>query len=95
MKEYKLYDNKEENQYEFHIEEYLPKIEYMKTNDSEIYLVHTEVPSPLEGEGIGSQLVEKSLEDIERQGLRLVPLCPFVVGYIQKNPEWKRIVVRY
>ena len=35
-----------------------------------------------------------ALADIERQGLRLVPLCPFVAGYIHKHPEWKRIVMR-
>ena len=29
-----------------------------------------------------------------RQGLRLVPLCPFVAGYIQKHPDWKRIVMQ-
>ncbi|MDR3819547.1 MAG: GNAT family N-acetyltransferase, partial [Bacteroides sp.] len=48
----------------------------------------------LGGKGVGSQLAEKVLSDIERQGLRLVPLCPFVAGYIHKHPEWKRIVMR-
>ena len=38
--------------------------------------------------------VEKALKDIEKQGLRLVPLCPFVAGYIHKHPEWKRIVMK-
>lgn len=56
--------------------------------------VHTEVPASLGGKGVGSQLAEKALADIERQGLRLVPLCPFVAGYIHKHPEWKRIVMR-
>ena len=59
-----------------------------------IYLTHTEVPRELEGKGIGSQLVEKTLQDIERQGLRLVPLCPFVAAYIKKHPEWRRIVMK-
>lgn len=47
----------------------------------------------LGGKGIGSQLVEKVLLDIEKKDLRLVPLCPFVAGYIQKHPDWKRIVM--
>ncbi|HIV60158.1 MAG TPA: N-acetyltransferase, partial [Candidatus Alistipes pullistercoris] len=59
----------------------------------EIYLTHTEVPSALEGKGVGSSLVRLALEDIERQQLRLVPLCPFVAGYVQKHPEWKRLVM--
>jgi predicted GNAT family acetyltransferase len=92
--DYELIDNKERRQYEFHIEKYTPRIEYIKSSNGEIYLTHTEVPPALNGRGIGSLLVEKSLKDIEDQGLRLVPLCPFVAAYIHKHPEWKRIVLR-
>ena len=94
MKEnYELIDNEERHQYEFHIERYVPRIEYIKNKDGVIYLTHTEVPMELGGKGIGSQLVEKVLLDIEKKDLRLVPLCPFVAGYIQKHPDWKRIVM--
>ena len=91
---YELIDNEEKHQYEFHIESYTPRIEYIKSSNGEIYLTHTEVPAALGGHGIGSQLAEKVLTDIERQGLRLVPLWPLVAGNIQKDPEWKRIVIR-
>lgn len=94
MEDYTLIDNKEKKQYEFHIGEYMPKIEYIKSETGEIYLTHTEVPVALEGQGIGSQLIKKALGDIKSQGLRLVPLCPFVAGYIQKHPEWRSIVMR-
>lgn len=92
--DYELIDNEERHQYEFHVDKYTPKIEYIKSTNGEIYLTHTEVPTQLGGKGIGSQLVEKTLKDIEKQGLRLVPLCPFVAGYIHKHPEWKRIVMK-
>lgn len=94
MEEYVLINNTDSNQYEFHIDGYIPKIEYVKSANGEIYLTHTEVPYELEGRGIGSQLAYKVLEDIKTQGLRLVPLCPFVAGYIKKHPEWKEIVMR-
>lgn len=93
-KEYDLIVNTDENQYEFHVEDYTPKIEYILSNNGEIYLTHTEVPIALEGRGIGTQLVEKTLRDIDEKKLRLVPLCPFVAGYIKKNPEWRRIVMK-
>ncbi|WP_099464002.1 MULTISPECIES: GNAT family N-acetyltransferase [Parabacteroides] len=92
--DYELIDNETHHQYEFHVDKYIPKIEYIKSKNGEIYLTHTEVPIALEGKGIGSQLVEKVLKDIEKQELRLVPLCPFVAGYLQKHPDWKRIVIR-
>lgn len=94
MDDYELINNTENHQYEFHIGKLVPKIEYIKSKNGEIYLTHTEVPVQLEGKGVGSQLVEKVLKDIERQELRLVPLCPFVAGYIKKHPDWRRIVMK-
>lgn len=94
MDDYELIDNTENHQYEFHIGKLVPKIEYIKSKNGEIYLTHTEVPVQLEGKGVGSQLVEKVLKDIEQQGLRLVPLCPFVAGYIKKHLDWRRIVMK-
>lgn len=93
MENYKLIDNVALHQYEFRIGDLIPRIEYIKTKNGEIYLTHTEVPSALEGKGVGSSLVRLALEDIERQQLHLVPLCPFVAGYVQKHPEWKRLVM--
>lgn len=93
IEDYKLIDNKENNRYEFQIDGKIAEIDYIKS-DGEIYFVHTEVPASLGGKGVGSQLAEKALEDVDRQELRLVPLCPFIAGYIKKHPEWKRIVMR-
>lgn len=88
-----LIDNKKGQRYEFHIEGLVPRIEYIRTKDK-IYLTHTEVPIELEGKGIGSKLVRVALEDIEKQGIALVPMCPFVAAYIKEHPEWKRLVLK-
>lgn len=92
--DYKLIDNEENHRYEFHIDGHIAMIEYIKTPNGEIYFTHTEVPPSMGGKGIGSELVEKALKDIEQKDLRLVPLCPFVAGYIQKHPEWRRVVMK-
>lgn len=81
----KLNDNTSLSQYEFHINEFVPRIEYIKAQTS-IYLTHTEVPIELEGKGIGSELVRQVLEDIKEKKLSLVPLCPFVALYIKCHP---------
>ncbi len=90
---YLLKNNRINKQYEFHIEGSIPKVEYRRTKEK-IYLTHTEIPKKLEGQGIASQLVKAVFEEIERQGLTLVPLCPFVAGYIQEHPEWKKLVAK-
>ena len=94
MEEYTLINNVDKNQYEFQIGKYLPRIEYIKSTNGEIYFTHTEVPFGLQGKGIGSQLARKALEDVKAQGLRLIPLCPFVAKYIRRHPEWRSLVMK-
>jgi hypothetical protein len=89
----KLVDNEKDKQYEFHIDGVIAKIEYIRAKDK-IYLTHTEVPNELEGKGIASALVKEVLEDIEKRELTLIPMCPFVAGYIQRHPDWKKLVLK-
>ena len=91
--DHQLIDNEEKKQYEFHIDDLIPRIEYIKAQGT-IYLTHTEVPPRLKGQGIGAELVRQVLEDIKEKDLTLVPLCPFVATYISKNPEWKQLVLK-
>ncbi|AKA35260.1 MAG: N-acetyltransferase [Muricauda sp.] len=91
--EHHLIDNTEKKQYEFQVGGHTPKIEYIKAQDK-IYLTHTEVAKALEGKGIGSELVRQVLEDIKKNDLTLIPLCPFVAGYIKKHPEWRELVLK-
>ena len=53
--DYKLIDNEEKHRYEFQIDGKIAEIDYIKSNNGEIYLVHTEVPASLGGKGVGSQ----------------------------------------
>lgn len=92
MEAYELIDNTEKNRYEYHVGKHIAKIEYVKAENGEIYLTHTEVPSELAGQGIGSALLGDVLQEIDRQQLRLIPVCPFVTGYVRKHPQWQRIV---
>ena len=68
--DHKLIDNEEKHRYEFQIDGKIAEIDYIKSNNGEIYLVHTEVPASLGGKGVGSQLAEKALADIERIVMR-------------------------
>ena len=45
--DYKLIDNEEKHRYEFQIDGKIAEIDYIKSNNGEIYLVHTEVPASL------------------------------------------------
>ena len=83
--------NVEENRFQVEIESHLAVLEYDR-DDSVIRFTHTGVPSALEGRGLGSKLVRAGLDYARAQGLRVVPVCSFVAGYIQKKPEYQDLL---
>lgn len=92
MLERKFLNNKEQKRYELHVDGYLAIAEYIINNEGVVYMTHTETPVALEGRGVASELIEKSLQDIKEQGQKVFPLCPFVIAYIKKYPEWISLV---
>ena len=63
-----------------------------RRRNGRIAFTHTEVDEALEGRGLGSRLVATALDDARREGLEVVPLCPFVASYIHRHPEYQDIV---
>ena len=60
--------------------------------DGAIVFTHTIVPSELEGRGIGSRIVKTGLDHARAQGLKVVPQCSFVQGYIERHPDYADLV---
>ena len=86
-----LHINKAEHVFEMMVDGSKAFIEYEQSGKT-LYLVHTEVPPTLEGKGVASALVEKTLRYIDEHHFRFVPQCPFVSSYLQKHPEWNRLL---
>jgi uncharacterized protein len=60
--------------------------------DREIIFTHTQVSEEYEGQGAGSQLAQEALDDARRRGLRVVPRCPFIAGWIERHPVYADLV---
>ena len=84
-------DNPEERRYEAHIDGHTALVQYERRGDSIIFL-HTEVPTALEGQGVGSALARAVLDDARVRKLTVVPLCPFISAYIQRHQEYLDVV---
>ncbi len=67
------------------------RLDYSVSGDS-ISLVHTEVPESFRGRGYAGELARAGLEHAKREGLRVVPECPFVRQYIARHPEYAPLV---
>ncbi len=86
-------DNPDELRYELLVDgEVAGELRYRRRPDA-VALIHTEVPQALEGHGYGGQLVEGALDDLRARGLKIVPICPFVVAFIEQHPEYGDLVV--
>jgi predicted GNAT family acetyltransferase len=55
--------------------------------EQDVALVHTVVPGELEGQGIGSRLVEAAVGWAREQQLEVVPVCSFVQDWLARHPE--------
>ncbi len=58
-----------------------------RASDDAIALKHTEVDDRFEGRGIGSALARGVLDAARRDGLAVLPYCPFMAGYIRGHPD--------
>ncbi|HEY7973796.1 MAG TPA: GNAT family N-acetyltransferase [Ktedonobacterales bacterium] len=78
-------DNQAEQRYEAQIDQALAVLEYDQQGQR-ITLIHTEVPSALEGHGIAGKLTRFALDDARARRLEVIPVCPFVVSYLRRHP---------
>ncbi|AQG79205.1 GNAT family N-acetyltransferase [Spirosoma montaniterrae] len=85
-------DNRHHHRFELKLDGKLSIIQYQPVDDETLALLHTEVDPSLEGQGVGSHLVNGVLEYADRNGLKIVPLCPFVSAYLKRHPDWQRVV---
>jgi hypothetical protein len=64
---------------------------YERRGDTTVF-THTEIdPDAGEG-GLGGRLVRAALDDVRSRGGSVVPLCPFVRGWIERHPDYADLV---
>jgi predicted GNAT family acetyltransferase len=54
---------------------------------------HTVVTDEYAGQGLAGRLAKVALDETVAAGLRIVPVCPFIKGYIAKHPEYQASAV--
>jgi len=79
-------DNEAEERFEVELDGRLAQLVY-DLGDGDLALIHTEVPSALEGHGIGGQLVTAAVDRAVQDGLTIIPQCPFARGWLQRHPD--------
>ena len=85
--------NEPAHRFEVHVNGETAVLLYRREGDT-ITFIHTRVPNGIGRHGIGSELVRTGLEYAKSQGLKVIPLCPFVAAYIGSHPEYSGLVTR-
>jgi predicted GNAT family acetyltransferase len=57
-----------------------------------IAFVHTEVELPFQGRGLADRLIGFALDDARARGLLVLPFCPFVRSFIERNWDYADLV---
>ncbi|HHU38586.1 MAG TPA: N-acetyltransferase [Propionibacterium sp.] len=85
--------NTDESRFEIHVDgELAGWLDYTVGRLDDVVLPHTFVEDRFGGQGLAGELVRAGLDDIRKQGYRVDPQCPYVQGWIEKNPEYHDLV---
>jgi predicted GNAT family acetyltransferase len=81
-----IFDDAERERFVAEVDGELARLEY-EVDGGRLVLLHTEVPEPLGGRGLGGRLVEAAVERAARDGLTLAPWCPYARKWLQDHPD--------
>jgi predicted GNAT family acetyltransferase len=85
-------DNADEARYEIHVDGALAGFTQYQPGEGLLAFVHTEIDPAYAGQGLAKILIGQTLDDVRSRGLAVLPFCPFVRGFIQKNPAYADLV---
>jgi predicted GNAT family acetyltransferase len=85
-------NNRDRSRYEILVDGELAGFAQYVMRGGRIVFVHTEIDDAYEGKGVGSELAKGALDDVRSRGLPVVPICPFIAGYIDRHPEYQDLV---
>jgi predicted GNAT family acetyltransferase len=92
MSEPVVVDAPEHSRYELRLADEVAGIVAYTRHGDVLDLVHTEVEPGHEGEGLGSKLATGVLDDVRRRGLKAIPTCPFIAGWLEKHPGYEDVL---
>ena len=85
-------DAPDRNQYELSVDGEVVGYCTYRARPGLIAFFHTEVDQRFGGRGLADRLIRFALEDARARGLEVLPFCPFVNAFIERNREFEALV---
>ncbi|MDX1766662.1 MAG: GNAT family N-acetyltransferase [Arenibacter troitsensis] len=69
----------------------IAKVAY-QLRDGKMYLTYSEVPYNLRGKGYGKELVERTFEQLTKEGYKAVAVCSYIKAVARRSEKWNSII---
>ncbi|MEZ8931431.1 MULTISPECIES: GNAT family N-acetyltransferase [unclassified Vibrio] len=66
-------------------------VKYQKDGDV-LHITSTRIPDELQSKGFGKVMMESVLPEIEQAGFKIVPICSYVIHYMNRQPQWAHLL---
>lgn len=68
------------------------ELTFSRTSPTLIIADHTYAPDSMRGTGVARALVERMIADARAEGVKIIPLCPFVKAQFARHPQWSDVM---
>ncbi|MDX2163508.1 MAG: GNAT family N-acetyltransferase [bacterium] len=84
-------NNREDSRFEAVIDGQTAFLSYQQVGNT-LILTHANTPLALRGQGIAGVVTKAALDYAQANGMRVTPLCSYVVAYLRRHPEYQPLV---
>src|SRR5690349_20209393 len=65
---------------------------HYRRHGGRVELLHTEIEQSFSGQGLAGRLAAAALDDARSRATPVTPTCPFVIGYLERHPEYSDLL---
>ena len=84
-------DNKDESRFELEEQGLTAFADYSRRGDV-LTIPHVEAPMALRGTGAAGRLMQGLLDLVRKDGLKVVPSCPYAAVFIQRHKDYQDLL---
>lgn len=67
--------------------ELIAEITYKEHDEESVDADHTFVDPSLRGQGVAEKLVDRLVEEMEKEGKKIYPSCPYIVSLFERKED--------
>ena len=65
---------------------------FRKVGSGTIAIDHTYTPPEHRGKNIAFQLMQRTIDDARRDGIKVRPICSYAVAQFRRHPDWSDLL---